>query len=204
MNLKIADSTIANEVMSYVINLERRSDRINKFLSDYAYYGPKVPVSTIQAIDGSRSISEQLLSSEKEYLNFFSEENDYDDNPRIMGCTLSHMRAWSKIANGPYAYGIIFEDDAQFREDGLFRRSFNDYHKHLGLLLKKFPKSIVYLGAGDILPIHVSVPSDSLLRAQEKSHVSEIIFKYFGLSKKSIFVFDWMGAFTYILSKEAA
>jgi GR25 family glycosyltransferase involved in LPS biosynthesis len=67
---------------------------------------------------------------------------------------------------------------------------------------------IIYFGASDVLPIHVPIASDSLFRAVEKSHVNRhtIVYEYFGERRPDAtpYIFDWIGAFSYILPKFVA
>lgn len=186
--------------VSYVINLKRRTDRLYNFKINYENLGPELPLEVIEAIDGTD------LNSVKnnEFLNKTSEENDYKGNPRVRATILSHMKAWSKIAQGDSPVGLIFEDDIFFREDCKFKSLFP---KMLQKLPPKFKNdiSIIYFGCGDFLPIHTEPPTESLLRAQEKSHVSLQMNQFFGKPKMgSGYIFDWFGAFSYMISKGTA
>lgn len=60
---------------------------------------------------------------------------------------------------------------------------------------------------GDFLPIHTSPPSEILLKAQEKAHIIPNTLRYgvFGKPRpESMYIFDWYGAFSYIINKKTA
>jgi GR25 family glycosyltransferase involved in LPS biosynthesis len=206
---------------SYFINLDRRTDRKESFYRKYELFGPKIPLVRVEAIDGTKK---DALNNE--YNKYISSDNDFNGNPRIIATIMSHIKTWELIANGDHEYGLVFEDDVLFREDGYFRRNFKDvkspivsklsklYQKTIEKeLLKMISKVespfIIYFGASDVLPIHVPIASDSLFRAVEKSHVQRetIVYEYFGEQRSdttSPYIFDWIGAFSYILPKFVA
>ncbi len=202
------------ELTSYVINLKRRSDRKEKFLKKYNDSLNSFKLNIVEAIDGS-------LENNKSYLNEYVSDDmtEYKNNPRIHATIMSHVKVWSAISTGSDKYAIIFEDDINFRDNFNLKEYkissfFNEnVFKEMDDIFKD-KESIIYAGAGDCLPIHTRPPTESALRAQEKSHV--IIsgqgnyknfegYKNFGPpNTKSAYVFDWFGAFSYILSKETA
>jgi GR25 family glycosyltransferase involved in LPS biosynthesis len=185
----------------FCINLERRTDRKEKFLNLLEQFGPKdLDIEFIQAVDGS-----SVDLSKHEFRSLISDENDFNSDPKIIATTLSHLNTLSKIASSNIP-GIVFEDDVQFREDGLIPYIWTDYSKNLVEFFKKNEKSIVYLGTGDVLPVHTGITSEHMLRAQERYHITgPVINKYFARPKdKSIYIFDWMGAFSYCVSSETA
>ncbi len=198
---------------AYVINLEKRKERLENFKNAFEKYGPgtdTMPLEIIKAIDGTNHESIQSLKMFlKENTDFETglfdllddTNNDYNGNPRIFACALSHITAWKKIADGD-TYGIIFEDDVNFREDSLFKKVHKKYFEDIIRLDNAIDRPhVVYLGIGDILPIHIGIKSESLMRSQEKSHIKEFINDSIGIPKeKSAFVFDWFGAFSYCLS----
>lgn len=199
---------------SWVINLARRHDRRKKFTKNYNDLGPNLPLNIINAIDGTNAKDFNIVEIQQ-LLKSVSEENDYNDNPRIRATVLSHMNVWQNIANGDDDYGMIFEDDIFFRTSNNQNNHLLDldcpFKKLWPDMEKNFPKSfldgesIIYFGVGDFLPIHTNPPTEQMLKAQEKDHVTKIINKYFGIPKfKSAYVFDWLGGFSYILSKKGA
>lgn len=206
----------SNKGQSYVINLKRRSDRKERFSQNYELYGPRIPLNFIDAIDGTdpKNVLEHSL------LGHTSSENDYGDNPRIRATILSHMMAWSSIVESG-EYGLIFEDDIIFREDGKFKRLWDKISKSWPSKFRNKKRkeyktqsvqkssiytepTIIYFGTGDFLPIHTEPPTEHLLRAQEKSH-AKLLNNYFGKpNMKSAYIFNWFGTFSYILSPVTA
>lgn len=188
-------------IESFVINLKRRTDRIEKFEKVYSLYAPNIPYTRIEAIDANDfSDFEDIVNS----------ENDFNNNLRVIACALSHMKTLETIIE-KNCIGFIFEDDINFREDGLFKRNFDKIKMNIISAIQQLEdlenkNVIIYLGAGDVLPIHTNcINSQSLLRAQEKSHVKNSINEIIGYPKdKNAYMFDWIGAFAYCISPKTA
>ncbi len=93
---------------AYVINLERRRDRLESFkrnphLKEFAY--------VYRATDG------KTLQLTPAIARLFS-NNDFKWKKAVMGCALSHFGLWQKLANDPVANSyLIMEDDVKFRDD---------------------------------------------------------------------------------------
>jgi len=202
---------------SYVINLKRRSDRKETFTKNYETFGPDIPLIFVDAVDGSVDDLTKLkcLLSKVSFNEYINKNNDYGNNPKISACSISHMKTWSLIANGSDDFALIFEDDVLFREDFKFKKLYKDLEKSIKKLdnetkVSNNKPSIIYFGAGDVLPIHVpSIPNESQLRAAERSHVHQESIKgsggcLLGIPRKSAYIFEWFGAFSYILTKETA
>lgn len=193
----------------YVINLERRKDRLDDFLKKYELFSPRnLPLKVIKAIDGINFEEELKNPLVSKFNTFISDKNEFENNSRIRATIISHILAWKQISESNDEYGFIFEDDVLFREDAYLRRNYSDFHKNLLDFIKTNKEPvIIYSGVGDILPIHIDIPSESLLRSVEKNHVmpGSIKNKYFGRIKfSSSYVFDWLGAFAYIMPKKTA
>lgn len=91
---------------SYVINLERRADRLAKFRITHAGFQKRV--ETWKAIDG------RALALTPALARLFR-PNDFFWKKAVMGCALSHLGLWYQLATEP-AIGLsylIFEDDAR-------------------------------------------------------------------------------------------
>lgn len=197
----------------YVINLERRSDRKESFLERFKEYiqcDSTMSVKFITATDGS------IVKSYKNH-SYYNKNNDFQDNPRVFATALSHIDTWKEILQSNEEYGIICEDDILFREDYKAKKMWPKIEQGLQKIIKNADQNnndiILYFGVGDILPIHTNLVttkgisvSESLLNSIEKSIVFDksIIYDHFGIPKmdKSAYVFDWLGAFAYILSKK--
>ena len=178
-------------ICSYYINLDRRTDRDKHFRDNYNF--SDIPVLRISAVNGC---SENGCSENTKHVS--ENTNEYQNNLCIKSTIQSHVNAWIAFANSNYDYGIIFEDDVNFRpNNSITKETINE-------LSRLDQISVVYLGAGDLLPIHTDVPNESMLRAQEKSHAIPITgHKYFGRpNTKSAYIFNWFGAFAYLLNKQ--
>jgi GR25 family glycosyltransferase involved in LPS biosynthesis len=223
---------------TYVINLKKRTERLEKFMSGYALNGPAGsnpgPI-IIQAIDGTMGSTREenfagILSEIERVagnidLSGFSmnTDNNFNSDPRVYACALSHIIAWTLVADSGVP-GIIFEDDINFREDSLLQLKWPDIWESIDRVVSTtgpagdarpvtgpqggpapFRGPVVYLGAGDMLPIHLNICSEPLMRAQEKSHITKKINEYVGTPNyKSAFVFGWIGAFSYVIGPETA
>jgi GR25 family glycosyltransferase involved in LPS biosynthesis len=197
---------------SYVLNLKRRPDRLERFQKFYVDLGPELALEVFEAIDGSNfkeydRVPESIKVS-------ISNNNDFNNKSSIRATAYSHMMIWLKIANGEEAYGMVYEDDCFFRTANnrlpeISKESLKtkwpkiifDYSKEL-----EKPKSILYFGVGDLLPIHTVPPSESILIAQEKNHVVKpFTSEYYAKPRMdSPYVFNWLGLGGYVLSKIGA
>lgn len=94
------------EGKTFVINLARRSDRWIRWTDEARKWGVDT-YTRFEAVDG-----QQLnLTDEVKYL---FRDNDFNNNPYVMGCALSHFLLWMQQVEKEYPYMIVFEDDAQF------------------------------------------------------------------------------------------
>lgn len=95
----------------YLINLERRKDRLDKFKAAHPNLKDKVYVSP--AVDG------RSLTLTPDILKCFR-NNDFKWKKAVMGCALSHLALWEKLANDNLAKRyLIMEDDVKFHENWL-------------------------------------------------------------------------------------
>lgn len=95
----------------YVINLERRKDRLDKFRKAHENIKDKVYVS--RAVDG------RSLTLTPEMVQCFR-DNDFKWKKSVMGCALSHLALWEKLANDTLAKRyLIMEDDVKFQTNWL-------------------------------------------------------------------------------------
>lgn len=90
----------------YVINLARRGERWQKWVTQAQKWGVK-NYKRFDAIDGNNL----QLTEEIKYL---FRNNDFDNNVWVMGCNLSHFFLWMLQIEKKMPYLVIFEDDAQF------------------------------------------------------------------------------------------
>jgi len=196
---------------SYVLNLRRRPDRLLRFQDFYSKYGPDLPLTIFEAIDGSDP--KQIDRVPESIKNSVSEDNDYNNKLSIKYTAFGHMMMWKEIAEGDCDYALIFEDDCYFRPDNnllpkisaesmknKWSKVIDEYRPNL-----EHRQSILYFGVGDLLPVHTVPPSESILIAQESNHVIKPINKYFGKPNfNSPYVFSWLGCSSYLISKKTA
>ena len=90
----------------YVINLARRPDRWERWTEKAAKWGVK-EYKRFEGVDGNNlELSDQI--------KHLFRNNDFDNNPWVMGCALSHFFLWMLHLEKQFPYMVIFEDDAQF------------------------------------------------------------------------------------------
>jgi len=195
-----------------VINLTRRPDRLIRFNQFYRESGPVLPLHVFEAIDGSNA--DFITKVPSDLVDSLSSVNDYGSRDSIRATAYSHLMVWKLISESEEDYGIVFEDDCHFRPHNtrlpkISRESMTikwpsiieDYAPQLNN-----PRSILYFGVGDILPICTDVPSQAMLIAQESQHVLKPQEgKYYGRPNfNSPYVFSWLGCSSYVLSKVQA
>lgn len=93
---------------AYVINLERRADRLNRFKTNT---GVRNAVNVWRATDGrALTMTPQLA--------YLFRDNDFKWKKAVMGCAISHMGLWERLAKDQIATSyLICEDDARLRPD---------------------------------------------------------------------------------------
>lgn len=92
----------------YVINLARRPERWQKWTEEAQKWGVN-EYTRFEGIDGN---SLQMTDE----IKYLFRENDFENNPWVMGCALSHFFLWMLQIENQMNQMIIFEDDAQFTE----------------------------------------------------------------------------------------
>lgn len=97
---------------AYVINLEQRKDRLENFkkntsVKDISYVW--------KGVDGRK------LTLNADIARLFR-DNDFKWKKSVMGCAISHMGLWEKLANDTVAKSyLIMEDDVRFHKDWMAR-----------------------------------------------------------------------------------
>jgi Glycosyltransferase involved in LPS biosynthesis len=98
---------MAVKFKTYLINLEKSSDRLKKAQDELDAAG--ITFERIPAVYGPD------LSSEALHERYSSELNQYQYyknlNAGEIGCFLSHRRAWQQILNDDLDYALVLEDD---------------------------------------------------------------------------------------------
>jgi GR25 family glycosyltransferase involved in LPS biosynthesis len=93
---------------TYVINLDTRPDRWEKLMSAEPYLKPLV--ERVSGVNG------KTLAMNPFIYNLF-DRNEFQWKKSIIGCNLSHISVWSKIAVATEGkYFLILEDDVRFQK----------------------------------------------------------------------------------------
>ena len=107
-------------IQGYVINLDRRPDRLESFgrrLINAFNLGSEINVTRFPAIDWNEI---------NEIPSIF-QGNDFKSNKAVIGCALSHIELYRKLVADPVnEFYLIFEDDAAFVDS--FEKKFNEYY----------------------------------------------------------------------------
>jgi glycosyl transferase family 25 len=97
----------------YLINLEKRPDRLKNFVDNVQKFLPDIQIEKIIAVDGSfLDLNDKNL---KKNVNPWNFKNLREKTLRgVIGCCLSHLNCYKKIIESNDRYAIIFEDDCVF------------------------------------------------------------------------------------------
>jgi GR25 family glycosyltransferase involved in LPS biosynthesis len=119
-------------IKSWVINLERRPDRLDNFLNKYP--GINNLLNIHKAVDGSILVSTPQLQK-------IFDGNNYNMREGLVGCAMSHIELYIKLvsSNDTDAF-IIMEDDISFVDD---------FYQKLSTIIKQSTKvnwDMIYLG----------------------------------------------------------
>jgi GR25 family glycosyltransferase involved in LPS biosynthesis len=118
----------------YIINLERRSDRLCKFIEtnskELAFLGS---MKRFIAVDGMK------LRSTNQLQRIF-DGNDYNMRRGMVGCALSHIQLYINLLESNHDFYIIFEDDITVT------LNFEEKLKTVFSSIRMIDWDIVYLG----------------------------------------------------------
>jgi GR25 family glycosyltransferase involved in LPS biosynthesis len=105
-----------SEYDAYLINLRRRSDRLENF-KKYYYESDlsKNNLIVIEAIDGSdvKQIEEFMPESTKKILRTGRREKGEELSAGMIGCYLSHYKVWEEFLKSGKPMAFVFEDDSK-------------------------------------------------------------------------------------------
>lgn len=96
-------------VAAYLINLDRSADRLAHMRTELDR--ASLPFERMPATDGT------LLEADRLEAFRDSTANPDDWLPGEIGCFLSHLEVWERIAAGNAPYGIVLEDDIHVSPD---------------------------------------------------------------------------------------
>ena len=104
------DSFVPGKIGSFVINLDRATERLDFIKQNVEALG--FQVARVSAVDG-RSLSDDYINSISDKDRYRSYFKMYPEKGTI-GCTLSHEKAWKEFLLSDCEFALIFEDDAFF------------------------------------------------------------------------------------------
>lgn len=134
-NIQFVATKEVNLCMTYVISLTFRSDR--RIIIENQFYKTKLSFNFVDA---------EFFNNSKSNLNYFSTKSLRCLSHGSLGCALSHIKLWEKIASlEADSYHLIFEDDV------IFDRNFQNT---LDQLLETYPidADIFFLGTRNERP----------------------------------------------------
>lgn len=99
-------------IKKYVINLDRRPDRLKEF---YDRYGSR-EVEVFSAVDGKAIYESGDLSDEDVSFIYSNLIPRLKNLPGVLGCWVSHIKLWKSLLSSSEDAYLIFEDDAFFSE----------------------------------------------------------------------------------------
>lgn len=116
-----------NDFDIYVINLKKNKERLDFFMNEYNKSDLKnIPLNVFPAVVGKEldlinyvtpAAYKQILTTEVLKNRRFH----YELTRGAVGCYLSHLNIWKKIAESDKKFGLIFEDDVMIATDFLER-----------------------------------------------------------------------------------
>ena len=104
-----------NITKGYVINLKKRSDRLNRFINEVSVHLPDINIEVIEAVDGN--LLNLKDASIKKNVNKWNYNLPEKMLRGVIGCCMSHLKCYDLISKSDDEYVIIFEDDCSFRTD---------------------------------------------------------------------------------------
>ena len=107
------------KIKKYVINLDRRPDRMDEFKNRYQ----KNDFERFSAVDGLQKVlNKDLNSFEERIMSLLRRDPKRDAG--VFGVWMSHFYLWQELAESERDAYVIFEDDAFFVDD--FHEKFNE------------------------------------------------------------------------------
>ena len=172
--------TLAGIDNTYIINLDTRRDRWDKLMAAEPY---------LQSATRVAGVNGKTLTMNSEIYHMF-ERNEFQWKKSIIGCNLSHISVWKRVAESG-TMALVLEDDVRFHNGWL--SMWPAYQQAIPA-----DADVLYLG-GVLPPNKPALPSAS--RAVN-SYWSQIIPNtYFSPSPIAVFHFC---AYSYILTQRGA
>lgn len=163
---------------AYLLNMAANTERLRN--SKAQFIGLGIQFEPINAIDGK-------MLSEQEIGNVYdAKANRHRARSSLVtseiGCYLSHIEAWNKVAQGNFKGGFIFEDDFQASDDlGILMKLLSEDHGDWDMVklfsLNANPKVISrrLLGANHIIAMPYRVPTCLIGYGLKKSAAQKLV-----------------------------
>jgi len=114
----------ADEFDSYLINLNKRKERLDNFTEQYetSDLGEHKPFKRVEAVDGSALELMGVVAPEiEDGIKRIEKTGLRTAHPQMtrgmIGCYKSHYKVWDEIYASGKPYGLVFEDDAEMDKD---------------------------------------------------------------------------------------
>jgi glycosyl transferase family 25 len=127
----------SQEIDSYVINLPRRPDRLENFKINYYKSDiSKNNLIVINAIDGKdfKQIEGFVPESTKKIIKSGQRKTHDELTPGMIGCYLSHYKAYEEFLKSGKEMALIFEDDSKIISSP-FDSRLNNYPKDWDIIM---------------------------------------------------------------------
>ena len=105
MEKLVKDVFEINKIKTYVVNMEKRSDRWQKMEQELKKF-PNLNCERFEAVDGSK------LKTNPQLQRIF-DGNDYNMRVGLVGCAMSHIKLFVELVNSEHENFIILEDDIE-------------------------------------------------------------------------------------------
>ena len=140
------NNTDKNDIKLYdkifMINLEKRKDRLNNFNFRYNNSDFKIPYNLFKAFDG-RKIDISKYINKNTYNDILITEKTgkrkyhYQLTRGAIGCYLSHVNIWKHILDNNIDSALIFEDDVNinYNSEELIYKSINNIPQDFDIIL---------------------------------------------------------------------
>jgi GR25 family glycosyltransferase involved in LPS biosynthesis len=152
----------------YVINMKRSKKRLRKINKNLKKL--KIPFKRIEAVDGKNLTKDDIRNNCTLYSQIFSPLS-------LIGCFLSHKKAWKTMIDNNDKYAIIMEDDCE-----LIHSFKLDLKKILDELIPHNP-DFVYLGHILLLPrINQFIDTSNFKYSYSPKHESMVGFHCYIIS----------------------
>lgn len=114
----------ADEFESYLINLDKRKERLINFADQYesSDLGAQKPFRRVEAVNGSTLELMGMVAPEiEDGIKRIEKTGFRTSHPQMtrgmIGCYKSHYKVWDEIYKSGKPYGLVFEDDAEMDPD---------------------------------------------------------------------------------------